>query len=50
MAKEKVSFDEIQKLKKQKVEDNGPVDSIDAFDRATGRILSKLGKFFSENL
>lgn len=41
---QKVSTMEIERLQKQKVEQNELVDGIDAVDRATGRALSELGK------
>lgn len=47
--REKVSLDEINKLNNQKVESNGQVDNIDAFDRAFGRIFSKIGKYVVKN-
>lgn len=46
---QKVSVWEIERLQKQKVEKNELVDSIDAIDRCTGRTLSTLGKWISEN-
>ena len=45
---EKVSTKEIERLQKQKVEKNEFVDSVDAVDRGTGRILSTLGKWIKE--
>lgn len=49
MAKEKISFDEVQKLQGQQVKPNGQVDNIDAFDRSFGRIFSKIGEYFAKN-
>lgn len=46
---QKVSTQEIDRLKNQKFEKNEFVDGVDGFDRATGRILSSLGKFISKS-
>ena len=46
---QKVSSAEIERLKRQKVEENKFVDGVDAVDRSTGRILSSIGKFIAEN-
>ena len=48
LQKQKVSTKEIERLQKQKVEKNEFVDSVDAVDRGTGRILSTLGKWIKE--
>lgn len=46
---QKVSDKEIEHLQKQKeVEKNELVDGIDAIDRGTGRILSKLGEIIAK--
>ena len=47
--KQKVSTQEIERLKKQKVEKNETVDTVDAIDRVLGRVLSKIGKYLTEN-
>lgn len=46
---QKVSNEEIQRLQKQQVQDNGIIDPIDKLDRGCGGIFSKIGKFFTEN-
>ena len=45
---QKVSTEEVKRLQNQKVEKNELVDSVDAVDRGTGRLLSTLGKWISE--
>lgn len=42
----KVNPEEIKKLQEQKVQTNELRDGIDAGDRLTGRIISKIGKYF----
>lgn len=42
---EKVSSQEIERLKKQRVHKNDFVDGVDAVDRGFGRIFSRIGKF-----
>lgn len=46
---QKVSNEVIQRLQKQQVQDNGIIDPLDKLDRGTGRVFSKIGKFFTEN-
>lgn len=46
---EKVSFEKIDKLKNQKVEENKALDGVDALDKGFGRLFSKIGKFIEEN-
>ncbi len=46
---EKVSFEKIDKLKKQEVEENKALDGVDALDKGCGRLFSKIGKFIEEN-
>lgn len=50
MAKKvKVDPEEIKKLQGQKVKTNETRDTVDAVDRGTGRILSKIGKYFAND-
>lgn len=46
---QKVSNEEIQRLQKQQVQDNGIIDPLDKLDRGFGRVFSKIGKFITEN-
>lgn len=46
---QKVSTQEIERLKKQKVKKNETVDTIDEIDRGFGRVFSIIGKFLKEN-
>lgn len=46
----KVDNSEIDKLKGHVIKESPKVDALDAFDRATGKVLSRIGKAFLEVL